>query len=122
MAKVRSSVARHKRKKRMLKLAEGYYGRRKSTYKNASESVERGLACAYTGRKNRKRDFRRLWITRISAACALNDINYSTFMGLYIKQGGRLNRKMLSELAIQDQTSFANIIESAKTYTAEPKR
>ncbi len=118
MARVRSSVARHKRKKRMLKLAEGYYGRRKSTYKNASESVERALACAYTGRKNRKRDFRRLWITRISAACALSGINYSTFMGIYIKQGGKLNRKMLSELAIQDKTSFVNIVENVKAYRA----
>ncbi len=115
MARVKSGTVTHKRHKRMLKLAKGFYGRRKSTYKNAAESVERALANAYRGRKNRKRDFRRLWITRISAACKLNGTNYSNFMGLYLKSGGKLNRKMLSELAIHDPEAFGSLVKGVQT-------
>lgn len=114
MARIKSGTVTRKRHKRMLKLAKGFYGRRKSTYKNAAESVERALANAYVGRKNRKRDFRRLWITRISAACALNGINYSKFMGLYLKSGGKLNRKMLSEIAIHDPEYFSSLVKGIR--------
>ena len=98
----------------MLKLAKGYYGAKSKQYRAASEQVRRSLRYAYEGRKMRKRDFRRLWITRISAACRINGINYSTFMNGLKKAGVTLNRKMLSEIAIADPAGFTALVEKAK--------
>ena len=103
-----------KRRKKVLKLAKGYYGSKHSLFKTAKEAVMKSGNYAYIGRKQKKRDFRRLWITRISAACKANGINYSTFINGLNKAGITLNRKMLSEIAIADPAAFTALVEQAK--------
>ena len=103
-----------KRRNKVLKLAKGYYGSKHSLFKTAKQAVMKSGNYAYIGRKQKKRDFRRLWITRISAACKLNGINYSTFMNGLKKAGVTLNRKMLSEIAIADPAAFTALVEQAK--------
>lgn len=114
MARVKGAMMTHKRRKKMLKLAKGYYGSKSKLFKTAKEAVYKSGQYAYIGRKQRKRDFRRLWITRISAACKLNGMNYSTFMNGLKKAGIGLNRKMLSEMAINDPASFKELAKKAK--------
>ena len=114
MARVKGALATRKRRKKVLKLAKGYWGAKSKHFKMAKEAVMKSGNYAYIGRKQRKRDFRRLWITRISAACKMNGINYSTFMNGVNKAGINLNRKMLSEIAISDPAGFTAIVEQAK--------
>lgn len=103
-----------KRRNKTLKLAKGYFGAKSKHFKMAKQAVMKSGQYAYIGRKQKKRDFRRLWITRISAACKLNGMNYSSFMNGLNKAGITLNRKMLSEIAINDPASFTAIVEKAK--------
>jgi len=114
MARVKGAMATRKRRKKVLKLAKGYWGRKKTNYRIANQAVMKSLTYAYVGRKQKKRDFRRIWITRISAACSLNGINYSRFMYGLKKAGIDLNRKMLSEIAIADSAAFTALVEKAK--------
>ena len=114
MARVKGALATRKRRNKTLKLAKGYWGAKSKHFKMAKEAVMKSGNYAYIGRKQRKRDFRRLWITRISAACKLNDMNYSTFMNGLKKAGISLNRKMLSEIAINDAAGFTALTEKAK--------
>ena len=114
MARVKGALATRKRRKKVLKLAKGYWGAKSKHFKMAKEAVMKSGNYAYIGRKQRKRDFRRLWITRISAGCKANGINYSTFMNGLKKAGITLNRKMLSEIAIADAESFTALVEKAK--------
>ena len=114
MARVKGSLMTRKRRKKVLKLAKGYWGSKSRHFKMAKQAVMKSGNYAYIGRKQRKRDFRRLWITRISAACRMNDINYSTFMNGLKKAGVTLNRKMLSEIAIADEAAFTALVEKAK--------
>ncbi len=115
MARVKGAMATRKRRKKTLKLAKGYWGAKSKHFKMAKEAVMKSGNYAYIGRKQRKRDFRRLWITRISAACKMNDINYSKFMNGLKKAGIILNRKMLAEIAIADAAAFTSLVEKAKT-------
>ena len=114
MARVKGALATRKRRNRVLKLAKGYWGSKSRHFKMAKQAVMKSGNYAYVGRKHRKRDFRRLWITRISAACKMNGINYSTFMNGLKKAGITLNRKMLSEIAIADEAAFTALVEQAK--------
>ncbi len=114
MARVKGALATRKRRKKILKLAKGYWGAKSKHFKMAKEAVMKSGNYAYIGRKQRKRDFRRLWITRISAGCKANGINYSTFMNGLKKAGITLNRKMLSEIAIADAEAFTALVEKAK--------
>ena len=114
MARVKGAMMTRKRRKKVLKLAKGYYGSKSKLFKTAKEAVMKSGQYAYIGRKQKKRDFRALWITRISAACRANDINYSTFMNGLKKAGIEMNRKMLSEIAIADPKAFASLVETAK--------
>ena len=114
MARVKGALATRKRRKKILKLAKGYWGAKSKHFKIAKEAVMKSGNYAYIGRKQRKRDFRRLWITRISAGCKANGINYSTFMNGLKKAGITLNRKMLSEIAIADAEAFTALVEKAK--------
>lgn len=114
MARVKGALATRKRRKKTLKLAKGYWGAKSKHFKMAKEAVMKSGNYAYIGRKQRKRDFRRLWITRISAACKMNDVNYSTFMNGLKKSGITLNRKMLAEIAIADAAAFKSLVEKAK--------
>lgn len=114
MARVKGALATRKRRKKVLKLAKGYWGSKSRHFKMAKQAVMKSGNYAYIGRKHRKRDFRRLWITRISAACKLNGINYSTFMNGLKKADITLNRKMLSEIAIADEAGFTALVEKAK--------
>lgn len=114
MARVKGAMMTRKRRKKIIKLAKGYWGTKKSHYKVANQQVMKSLKYAYVGRKLKKRDFRRLWITRISAACAQNGINYSRFMNGLKKAGIGLNRKMLAELAVSDAAAFTGLVEKAK--------
>lgn len=108
-----SRVARHRRKKKYRKLAKGYWGRRKN-YRQARVAVERAWRYAWFHRALRKRDFRRLWITRVSAAARANGLPYSEFMHLLKKANIDLNRKSLSEIAIRDPQAFTKIVDAAK--------
>jgi len=114
MARVKGAMATRKRRKRVLKLAKGYRGAKSKNFRTAKQAVMKSLVYAYIGRKQRKRDFRRLWITRISAAAKLNDINYSQFMNGLKKANIDINRKMLSEIAIADPKAFTELVEKAK--------
>ena len=118
MARIKGAITTRKRRKKVLKLAKGYYGAKSRHFKMAKQAVMKSGNYAYIGRKLRKRDFRRLWITRISAACRVNDMNYSTFMDGLSKAGITLNRKMLSEIAISDEGAFAALVEKAKAARA----
>ena len=114
MARVKGAMMTRKRRNKTLKLAKGYWGAKSKHFKMAKQAVMKSGNYAYIGRKHRKRDFRRLWITRISAACKLNGTNYSTFMNGLKKANIALNRKMLAEIAISDPAAFANLVEKAK--------
>lgn len=114
MARIKGALATRKRRNRTLKLAKGYWGGKSRLFKTAKEAVMKSGQYAYVGRKLKKRDFRRLWITRISAACKANGINYSTFMNGLKKANVTLNRKMLSEIAINDAAGFTALTEKAK--------
>ncbi len=114
MARVKGAMMTRKRRNKTLKLAKGYWGAKSKHFKMANQAVMKSLTYAYTGRKLKKRDFRSLWITRISAACKMNGMNYSTFMhGLKVK-GIEINRKMLSEMAINDAVAFTALCDLAK--------
>ena len=114
MARVKGALMTRKRRKKVLKLAKGYWGSKSRHFKMAKQAVMKSGNYAYIGRKQKKRDFRRLWITRISAACKLNGMNYSTFMNGLKKAGITLNRKMLAEIAVSDAAAFTAICEKAK--------
>lgn len=114
MARVKGAMATRKRRNKTLKLAKGYWGAKSKHFKMAKEAVMKSGNYAYVGRRLKKRDFRKLWITRISAACKLNGMNYSTFMNGLKKAGVTLNRKMLSEIAINDAAGFTALTEKAK--------
>ena len=114
MARVKGAMMTRKRRNKVLKLAKGYWGSKSKHFKMANQAVMKSLTYAYTGRKLKKRDFRSLWITRISAACKMNGMNYSSFMAGLKKAGIELNRKMLSEMAINDPKSFAALVETVK--------
>ncbi len=114
MARVKGAMATRKRRNKTLKLAKGYWGAKSKHFKMAKEAVMKSGNYAYIGRRLKKRDFRRLWITRISAACKMNGMNYSTFMNGLKKAGITLNRKMLSEIAISDAAGFTALTEKAK--------
>jgi len=114
MARVKGAMMTRKRRNKTLKLAKGYFGAKSKHFKMAKQAVMKSGQYAYIGRKQKKRDFRRLWITRISAAAKMNGMNYSTFMNGVKKAGITLNRKMLSEIAINDPAGFTAIAEKAK--------
>ncbi|MGG7164282.1 50S ribosomal protein L20 [Clostridium ihumii] len=114
MARVKRAVNARKKHKKILKLAKGYYGGKSKLYKTANESVIRALRNAYVGRKLKKRDFRKLWIARINAATRMNGLSYSRFMNGMKLAGVEVNRKMLSEIAINDPKAFAELVEVAK--------
>ena len=114
MARVKGAMMTRKRINKTLKLAKGYWGAKSKHFKMAKQAVMKSGNYAYAGRKKKKRDFRRLWITRISAAAKLNGMNYSQFMNGVKKAGITLNRKMLSEIAISDPAGFTAIVEKAK--------
>ena len=114
MARVKKGLNAHKRHKKVLKMAKGFYGAKHSTYKAAKPATMRALRSAYVGRKNKKRDYRKLWIARINAAARLNDMSYSKLIGGLKKAGVDINRKMLSELAISDPAAFAALCETAR--------
>jgi large subunit ribosomal protein L20 len=114
MARVKGAMATRKRRNKVLKLAKGYWGGKSKLFKTAKEAVMKSGQYAYIGRKQKKRNFRQLWITRISAGCKMNGMNYSTFMNGLKKANITLNRKMLSEIAIHDPAAFTNLCEKAK--------
>ncbi|MBE6865544.1 MAG: 50S ribosomal protein L20 [Oscillospiraceae bacterium] len=114
MARIKGAMMTRKRRNKTLKLAKGYYGAKSKHFKMAKQQVMKSGNYAFAGRKQKKRDFRRLWITRISAAVKMHGMNYSTFMNGLKKAGVTLNRKMLSEMAIHDAAAFASLVEVAK--------
>ena len=114
MARIKRAVNAHKKRRKVLKLAKGYWGAKSKQYRTASEQVRRSLRYAYEGRKMRKRDFRRLWIVRINAACRLNGMSYSTFINGLKKKNIEVNRKMLADLAVNDPAAFAQFVKLAK--------
>ena len=114
MARIKGAMMTRKRRKKILGLAKGYWGSKSKHFKMANQAVMKSGNYAYVGRKQRKRDFRSLWITRISAACKLNGMNYSTFMHGLKLAGIEMNRKMLSELAIHEPNAFTALAEKAK--------
>ena len=115
MARIKGAMMTRKRRKKTLKLAKGYWGSKSKHFKMAKEQVMKSGNYAFVGRKQKKRDFRSLWITRINAACRAEGVNYSTFMNGLKKSGIELNRKMLSELAISDPNAFSSLVETAKS-------
>ena len=114
MARVKGAMMTRKRRNATLKLAKGYWGSKSKHFKMAKQAVMKSGNYAFVGRKLKKRDYRRLWITRISAACKLNGMNYSTFMHGLKVAGIEINRKMLSEMAINDAVAFSALCEIAK--------
>jgi large subunit ribosomal protein L20 len=114
MPKSTNSVAAKARRKKILKQAKGYFGRRKNVHTVAKNAVEKAGVYAYTGRKVKKRNFRGLWIQRINAACRMHDMSYSEFMGLIAKKGIQLNRKVLADLAMNEPQAFEAIIKAVK--------
>ena len=114
MARIKRAVTAHKSRRKVMKLAKGYFGAKSKPYRAAKEQVARSLRYAFIGRKLRKREFRRLWITRINAAARLNGISYSKFIAGLKKQNIEVNRKMLADLAVNDAEGFAKLVEIAK--------
>ena len=114
MARVKGAMMTRKRRNKVLKLAKGYWGAKSKHYKMANQAVMKSLTYAYVGRKQKKRNFRQLWITRISAACKMNGMNYSNFMHGLKLAGVEINRKMLAELAVNDKAAFVQLTETAK--------
>ena len=114
MARIKRAVNAHKKRRKILKLAKGYWGAKSKQFRAANEQVMRSLRYAYTGRKLRKRDFRRLWITRINAATRMNDMSYSTFISGLKRAGVTVNRKMLADMAVNDASGFTQLVDVAK--------
>ena len=114
MARVKGAMMTRKRRNKILKLAKGYWGAKSKHFKMANQQVMKSLQYAYVGRRLKKRDFRQLWIARISAACKLNGMNYSTFMHGLKLANVEINRKMLAELAVNDKAAFTQLTELAK--------
>ena len=114
MARVKKGLNAHKRHKKVLKMAKGFYGSKHSTYRAAKPATMRALRSAYVGRKNKKRDYRKLWIARINAAARLNGISYSRLIAGLKKANVALNRKMLADIAVRDPQAFSKIAEVAK--------
>ena len=114
MARIKGAMMTRKRRNKVLKMAKGYWGAKSKHFKMANEQVMKSLTYAYVGRRLKKRDFRKLWITRISAACKANGMNYSTFMHGLKLANIEINRKMLSEMAIADPVAFTALCEKAK--------
>lgn len=114
MARVKGALATRKRRNKTLKLAKGYFGAKSKLFKTAKEAVMKSGNYAYIGRRQKKRDFRRLWITRISAAAKINGMNYSTFMNGLNKAGVQINRKMLADIAVNDEKGFAALVAASK--------
>lgn len=114
MARVKRAVNAKKNHRKVLKLAKGYYAGKSKLFRTANETVIRALRNAYIGRKLKKRDFRKLWIARINAACRMNGMSYSKFMNGLKLSGIEINRKMLSEIAINDPKAFSELVETAK--------
>ncbi len=115
MARIKGAVTTRRRRNKILKLAKGYWGARSKHFRTANQAVMKSLQYAYIGRRLKKRDFRRLWITRISAGAQMNGLNYSRFMYALKKLEIPLNRKILAEMAVNDRPAFAAIVEKAKT-------
>jgi len=118
MARIKGAMMTRKRRNKILKLAKGYWGSKSKHFKMANQAVMKSLTYAYTGRKLKKRDYRRLWISRINAACKMNGMNYSRFMHGLKLSGITMNRKMLSETAIHNPEAFAELCSTAKTAIA----
>ena len=114
MARVKGAMMTRKRRNKVLKMAKGYWGAKSKHFKMANQQVMKSLTYAYTGRRLKKRDFRRLWITRISAGCKMNGMNYSTFMHGLKTAGVIIDRKMLAELAVNNEAAFAQLVGMAK--------
>lgn len=118
MPRIKRAVTAHKKRRTMLTRAKGYYGAKSRTYRAAKEQVQHSMQYAYRDRRNKKREIRRLWITRINAACRLNDMSYSQFMNGLKKAEITLDRKILSDMAINDPASFTKLVEAAKAALA----
>lgn len=114
MARVKRAVHSHKRKRKIMKLSKGFFGAKSKLYRIAKQSVIRALSSAYTGRKLKKRDFRRLWIARINAAARNNGISYSKLINGLKLAGVEINRKILAELAVSDEAAFTELVNVAK--------
>ena len=114
MARIKAAIMTRKRRKKILKLAKGYWGSKSKHFKMANQAVMKSLSYAYVGRKLRKRNFRSLWITRISAAAKMNGMNYSTFINGLKTAGIALDRKILADMAVNDAAGFAALVEKAK--------
>ena len=114
MARIKGALMTRKRRNKVLKMAKGYYGSKSTLFKTAKQAVMKSGNYAYVGRKQKKRDFRRLWISRISAACKMNGMNYSSFINGLKKADINLNRKMLAEIAVADPAAFTALTEKAK--------
>ncbi len=114
MARVKGAMMTRKRRNKILKLAKGYWGAKSKHFKMANEQVMKSLQYAYVGRRLKKRDFRQLWIARISAGCKMNGMNYSTFMHGLKLANVEINRKMLAEMAVNDKAAFTQLTELAK--------
>ncbi len=114
MARVKTGIVRRRRHKKILKMARGFYSARRKHFRKAKEQLERSLVYAFRDRKQKKRDFRKLWITRINAACRLNDISYSRFINALNKANIDLDRKILADMAMNDPEAFAVVVKQAK--------
>jgi len=116
MPKAKTSVARLKRKKKIMRAAKGAFGGRSKLYRSAKDTVEKGLRYAYRDRRAKKREFRRLWITRINAAARLHDLSYNRFMAGLKGAGVEINRKILADLAVRDPVAFGELVDVAKKH------
>ncbi|MDD3475257.1 MAG: 50S ribosomal protein L20 [Sulfurimonas sp.] len=114
MPRVKTGVVRRRRHKKILKLAKGFYSGRRKHYRKAKEQLERSMYYSFRDRKQKKRDFRKLWIIRINAACRLNGMNYSTFINGLNKSGIELDRKILADMAMNDAAAFSAVVASSK--------
>ncbi len=119
MPRVKTGVVRRRRHKKILKLAKGFYSGRRKHFRKAKEQIERSLVYAFRDRKQKKREFRKLWIIRINAACRLNGMNYSTFMNGLKKAGIELDRKILADMAMNDAAAFTAVVEASKAALAK---
>ena len=114
MARIKGAVNAKKKHKKVLKLSKGFYGQKSKVFRAANPAVMRSMRSQFIGRKLRRRDFRKLWITRINAATRINGLSYSKFMHLLKEAGIQINRKMLAEMAVNDAASFAALVESVR--------
>jgi large subunit ribosomal protein L20 len=114
MARVKTGIVRRRRHKKILKMARGFFSGRRKHFRKAKEQLERSMVYAFRDRRQKKRDFRRLWITRINAACRLNDISYSRFINALNKANIDLDRKILADMAMNDPEAFATVVKQAK--------